>query len=598
MNKIFITAILTVMTIVALSGIVSAYNDRLVGNTSVSIAKSVVSPLTGQAPATDTAAAIPFTASTYVDNTVACEISANNADSYPGTGQTVSNMQVGSGCDFYLGDTSSVENSDPDYVSGTPSYFDLPNDLNDLEGTERLTSVSGGSSLNTCMRNVANSNTETTLVAVYNHGDIEHATGALGFASATGIAAILGNFNTITENQGNGITLYNYEGNTVSNTGGNWWGGFSQANDNVISIISIDSGATDTTYKLWTNSNYPDVVVDAAHNATAMADTSQIASTVEFWLSGNASSFNGIRKGRYYYFACIEGLLTDVEAQALMGGLNSEFNIYTEPAAGSYDIRMGGWPGTGDELGVGTQDLIPRGAHFSSNGAYLTVLGVSGKTVETYTCTGNDGNPANCTHSWSCDVTSTTPNLSGFEINREDSRLYVTGQTNDNIDIWNYNPSKTTGGCAADTGNTFDLGINENTPRGMCVDADEDYIILAGTADEALYEITCTGSADLTSCSLGTKVDIDGLTSETYAVNDIACTEDLLQVWTVDVTNDRIRQYNMSTSQDISTLAYESQSRYTNGINTQIQGINLEEEYNQMTYTGNTGDVVGRILLD
>lgn len=582
--------LLSVVCCLALVGIACAKSP------SVSPSKPAsFDPVLYNEPAAEEAAAdVAFLLTNYVDN-VACEININNSDSYSGSGQTVSSL-TGTGCDFYLGDDGTVDATDPDYVSGPPAYMDLPNDNNDLEGTERLVSVSKGTSLNACLRNWANANTETTIIAVYEAGDLEHATGAIGFASASGAGALLGNIDTLTVDRGRGVTTYNYEGNTVASTAGNYWGGFSQAHDNIISITLIDTAATDTTFTLYTNSAKPDVVVDAAHGATAMVNTDSIASTVDFRLSGNASTFNGIRGGRYYYFACVNDLLTPSEVTSVMAALNTEFSII--PSTGdAFDVRLGGWPGSGDELSVNAQDTIPRGADFTSGGDYLVVGGIQGGTIETYTCT-TPFDPSSCTSSWSCDVTSTTPNLSGWGINREGSRLYVTGQTNDDINVWNYNPSKTTGGCAADAGNAYDFSGVENTPRGICIAEDEQYILMAGTAAETLYELTCTGTADLTTCSLTNTIDLDGLYGTTYAINDIGCSNDLKTVVAVDATYDQLIQYNMGTLEDASTLAYESQSRLSLGINNQFQGIDWEEENNQLTYTTNTNDLVGRILLD
>ena len=102
---------------------------------------------------------------------------------------------------------------------------------------------------------------------------------------------------------------------------------------------------------------------------------------------------------------------------------------------------------------------------------------------------------------------------------------------------------------------TFDISAQENTPRGIYVSPDGDYMYVVGEGGDGVDQYSLSIPYSITSASF---VRFKSLSSQNLILQDVFFKPDGTVMYTLDDFYDRVNVYNLSTPWNVSTAVYST----------------------------------------
>jgi sugar lactone lactonase YvrE len=254
---------------------------------------------------------------------------------------------------------------------------------------------------------------------------------------------------------------------------------------------------------------------------------------------------------------------------------------------------------TGNLVSVASQENVPQGVAFSSDGTKMYVLGTQNDTIYQYTLsTPWLVNTASYDSvSFSVAALELTPNSLFFRPTGD--KLWVVGSTEDSIfEITLSTPwdlSTATFSVTPFMGNLIFTGVNssaltdyDTTPSGIVFHPDGDKLFYVGSANDIAWAFSLSPAYDLSSIApIETTWHVAGLF---YSGNSFsaAAQEDVstglwfkpdgTEAYIVGWTNDTVFQYTLSTAWDLSTASYSAKSFSVASQSIQPYGISFKDD--------------------
>ena len=97
---------------------------------------------------------------------------------------------------------------------------------------------------------------------------------------------------------------------------------------------------------------------------------------------------------------------------------------------------------------------------------------------------------------------------------------------------------------------TFDINAQENTPRGIYVSPDGDYMYVVGEGGDGIDQYSLSIPYSITSASF---VRFKSLSSDNIVIQDVFFKPDGTVMFTLDDFSDKVNVYNLSSAWDVST---------------------------------------------
>ena len=210
---------------------------------------------------------------------------------------------------------------------------------------------------------------------------------------------------------------------------------------------------------------------------------------------------------------------------------------------------------SGQDLYIGSQELLPQGVAFSSDGTSFYIVGSNGDDINQYDMSA----PYDVSKGY---FTGKTLSVNAQDTYPEDlafspdgTKLYVVGRTTDAI--YQYTLSTawdvSTGSYAS---KSLSVSSQAISPAGMDISPDGTKVYICGNATDALYQYTLSTPFDVSTGSYASKsLDLSGENANPRA---IAFSADGRTVIMAAATPSGLFQYTLSTPFDVSTGSYAS----------------------------------------
>jgi sugar lactone lactonase YvrE len=259
---------------------------------------------------------------------------------------------------------------------------------------------------------------------------------------------------------------------------------------------------------------------------------------------------------------------------------------------------------------VSTQELIPTGLFFKSDGTAFYIVGTGNDTVFQYSCAtawdvstssygskaffiggGQEGNPTDvqfnddgtkfyiigsnldsiyqysCATAWDVSTASSASksfyvgaqdiNAQGLFFKSDGTKFYIVGATSDTVyqyscaTAWDIN----TGSYDS---KSFSIAAQEPNSTGLFFKSDGTKFYIVGNTTNTVYQYSCATLWDVSTASYDTKSF--SVVSQETASNGLFFKPDGTKFYIVGQTNDSVFQYSCATAWDVSTGSYDTKS--------------------------------------
>ena len=276
---------------------------------------------------------------------------------------------------------------------------------------------------------------------------------------------------------------------------------------------------------------------------------------------------------------------TDGTKMYIAGGAND--TVFQYSLSTGFDLSTASYSSV--SLNVGSQDTVPTGLDFNSNGTKMYLLGLTNDTVFQYSLsTGFDLSTASY-DSISFSVTSQDPVPVAIRFNNDGTKIYMIGAGNDNI--YQYSTALTTAQLDLSTGSVFDYTPTSDIQVTLSNPADSGTVsgatLLLDGGGSAGYDLSNAAYADKSFSFASQETDPQGLT----------LSSDGTKMYVLGVSSDTVYQYSLSTAFDVSTASYDSVSFSVSSQETVPTGLKFKSDGSKLFVVGQTTDAVYQYSL-
>jgi len=260
-------------------------------------------------------------------------------------------------------------------------------------------------------------------------------------------------------------------------------------------------------------------------------------------------------------------------------GLTND-TVYQYSLSTGFDVSTASYDSV--SFSVASQDGSPFGLAFNANGTKMFIVGFNGDAVYEYTLsTGFNVSTASFVDSFSVASQETLPQ--GLAFNSDGTKMFIVGQTNDTV--YQYNLSTGFDVSTATYSQNFDISSQDTNPRGISFNTDGTKMFIAGFDNSEIHEYSIGTTAAPTgyqpvhttqSIDSTYWTDINSMTADQAAGDGnvyYAISTDDRTTWTVidntDGERDIVRN-NAGTWQYNSNGTYASETWVNGATNTEL----------------------------
>jgi sugar lactone lactonase YvrE len=260
-------------------------------------------------------------------------------------------------------------------------------------------------------------------------------------------------------------------------------------------------------------------------------------------------------------------------------GLTND-TVYQYSLSTGFDVSTASYDSV--SFSVASQDGSPFGLAFNSDGTKMFIVGFNGDAVYEYTLsTGFNVSTASFVDSFSVASQETLPQ--GLAFNSDGTKMFIVGQTNDTV--YQYNLSTGFDVSTATYNQNFDVSAQDTLPRGIAFNTDGTKMFVAGYDNSEIHEYSIGSTAIPTgyqpvhtTASIDSTywTDINSMTADQAAGDGnvyYAISTDDRTTWTVidntDGERDIVRN-NAGTWQYNSNSTYASETWVNGATNTEL----------------------------
>ena len=236
---------------------------------------------------------------------------------------------------------------------------------------------------------------------------------------------------------------------------------------------------------------------------------------------------------------------------------------------------------------VASQETIPRGITFNTDGTKMFVVGNGSQTVYEYDLTtGFDVSTASYSStSFSVSTQDSTPQDLAF--NNDGTKMYVLGGTNNTV----FEYGLTTGfdvSTASYASNSFSVATQETSPTGIDFNADGTKMFVCGSASDSVHEYNLSTGFDVTSASFSQSFSV----IQASGPQGVIFSADGTTMIVLDSTTDKVYEYTLSTGFDVSTASYSGESASVASQETSPLALAFSSDGFNMYIAGSANDTV------
>ena len=255
-------------------------------------------------------------------------------------------------------------------------------------------------------------------------------------------------------------------------------------------------------------------------------------------------------------------------------------DTYGDPIAGTFDVSTADFVHSFD---VSSQDSLPEGVAFSSDGAKMFVVGSQGADVNEYTLsTPFDVSTAEFVHSFDVSSQDTLP--SGVAFSAGGTKMFVAGYEGG---VNEYTLSTPFDVSTAGFVHSFDVSSQDSFPSGVAFSADGTKMFVAGSGGSDVYEYTLPTPFDVSTADFVHSFDV---LSQEPNPTDVAFSADGAKMFVAGFNGGSVSEYTLSTHFNVSTADFVH-SFDVSSQETGPSGVAFSADGSKMFVVGYEGDV-------
>ncbi|MCK5285858.1 MAG: hypothetical protein KAJ58_01375, partial [Candidatus Pacebacteria bacterium] len=275
---------------------------------------------------------------------------------------------------------------------------------------------------------------------------------------------------------------------------------------------------------------------------------------------------------------------------SLQKGLVGSWPLDTESEKtkqGGFDVSTAVYDSV---FSVSAQETSPHGLAFNTDGTKMFVMGTSGDDVNEYHCSaGFDVSSCSYDSNFSVYSQETVPH--GLAFNTDGTKMFVTGDSGNDVNEYHCSTGFDVSTCSYDS--VFYVGSQDTNPIGLAFNIEGTKMFVTGVIGNDVNEYHCSTGFDVSTCSYDSNFSIS---SQDTAVRGIAFSIDGTKMFVTGESGDEVDEYHCSAF-DISTCSYDSVFSIA-GQEASVREIVFNTDGSKMFITGTTGDDVNEYHLD
>jgi sugar lactone lactonase YvrE len=221
----------------------------------------------------------------------------------------------------------------------------------------------------------------------------------------------------------------------------------------------------------------------------------------------------------------------------IVGLTGQDVNEYT--LSTGFDVSTASFV---DAFSVASQETVPIGLAFSTNGTKMFVVGHTGDDVNEYTLsTGFDVSTASFVDSFSITAQDIFPN--GIAFNTNGTKMFIVGQAG--ADVNEYTLSTGFDVSTASFVDSFSVSAQEATPYAVAFNTDGTKMFISGEAGADVNEYNLSTGFDVSTASF---VDSFSVSSKEIYPYGLAFNADGTKMFISGMNSDAVHQYSVSTT--------------------------------------------------
>jgi len=216
-----------------------------------------------------------------------------------------------------------------------------------------------------------------------------------------------------------------------------------------------------------------------------------------------------------------------------------------------WDIGYASFTGTPQNwFEIGSQELLPSSISFKSDGSKMYVMGTISDSIHEYNLsTAWLVGTASYVQSFDVSSQETTPN--GLFFKSDGTAFYIVGGINDTI--YQYSLSTAWDISTASYVQGFSVSAQDVNPTGIFFKPDGAKMYVIGAAGDDVNEYSLSTAWDISTASY---VRVFSVSSQSTNPQDLFFKDDGTKMYIVEIANNRVYQYSLSTAWNISTASY------------------------------------------
>ncbi|MDP2703649.1 MAG: hypothetical protein Q8P01_00215, partial [bacterium] len=272
----------------------------------------------------------------------------------------------------------------------------------------------------------------------------------------------------------------------------------------------------------------------------------------------------------------------------MVGETNDKVHQYALSSA--WDVSTASYASVSSS--VTSQDGTPTDISFSSDGTKMYVVGLNNDRVYQYALSSAWDLSTASYASVSSSVTSQDSLPLGISFSSDGTKMYMVGQTNDKVHqyslgtAWNVSTasySSVSSSVSSQDGNSTDISFSSDGTK----------MYMVGITNDKVHQYSLGTAWDLSTV----QVNWFSVTSQDTTPSDITFSSDGTKMYIMGYANNKVHQYALSTAWNVSTASYASVSSSVASQDTLPFGFTFSSDGTKMYMAGNTNDKVHQYAL-
>jgi len=251
-----------------------------------------------------------------------------------------------------------------------------------------------------------------------------------------------------------------------------------------------------------------------------------------------------------------------------------------------------------DSFDVSSQETNPQDLAFNSDGTKMFVVGDVSDDVHEYTLSAAfDVSTATFVDSF--DVSSQEAVPAGLAFNSDGTKMFVVGYGGDDINEYACTTGFDVSTCSftVKTGNPFSVSGQDTQPASIVFNSDGTKMFVTGYSSDSVHQYTLSTGYDISTASYDGAGESFDVSSKELTPTDMTFSADGTKMFVIGTAGDDVNQYSLSTAFDVSSATFEDEFSVSaqDGVPT---GIAFSSDGLKMFILGYTGDEVHEYTLE